>query len=74
MYNISTKRIDKQFLPNTYQGTLREPLYRRFITESAAEDEIEELLLKRRLLVKEGQEIRASVAGILMCYDTLDEY
>jgi len=66
--------FDKLCVPNTNQETLREPLYRRFITESAAEDEIEDLLLKRRLLVKEGQEIRASVAAILMCHDKPDDY
>lgn len=66
--------FDEQFVPNTNQETLKEPLYRRFITESAAEDEIEDLLLKRRLLVKEGEEIRTSVAGILMCHDTPDDY
>ncbi len=66
--------FDEQFVPNTHQETLKESLYRRFITEGATEDEIEDLLLKRRLLVKEGQEIRASVAGILMCHDTPDDY
>ncbi|RKU09244.1 transcriptional regulator [Candidatus Poribacteria bacterium] len=69
-----TISFDEQFVPNTNQETLKEPLYRRFITEGVAEDEIEDLLLKRRLLVKEGQEICASVAGILMCYDTPDDY
>ena len=61
-------------VPNTYRRTLRESLYRRFITEDATEDVIEDLLLKRRLLVKEGREIRASVAGVLMCHDTPDEF
>ncbi len=74
MNNSSTERFDEQFVPNTHKDTLREPLYRRFITESAAEDEIDDLLLKRRLLVKEGQDIRASVAGILMCHDNPDAY
>lgn len=74
MYNSSTERFDEQFVPNTHKDTLREPLYRRFITESAAEDEIDDLLLKRRLLVKEGQENRASVARILMCHDNPDAY
>ncbi|MDE0089595.1 MAG: hypothetical protein OXU23_28020 [Candidatus Poribacteria bacterium] len=74
MNNSLTERFDEQFVPNTNLETLKEPLYRRFITEDAAEDEIEDLLLKRRLLVKEGQEIRASVAGILMCHDKPDDY
>ncbi len=61
-------------VPNTYRRTLRQSLYRRFITEGALEDVIEDLLLKRSLLVQEGQEIRASVAGVLMCHDTPDNY
>ena len=63
-----------QLVPNTYRRTLREPLYRRFITEDATEDVIEDLLLKRSLFVKEGQTTRASVAGVLMCYDTPEDY
>ena len=66
--------FDEQFVPNTHRRTLRESLYRRFITEDAAEDEIEDLLLKRTLLVEEDREIRASVAGVLMCHDTPDEF
>ena len=66
--------FDEQFVPNTSKETLKESLYRRFITENAPEDVIEDLLLKRSLLVQEGQEIRASVAGVLMCHDTPDNY
>ena len=66
--------FDEQFVPNTHKDTLRESLYRRFITEDAPEDVIEDLLLKRTLLVQEGREIRASVAGVLMCHDTPDDY
>ena len=66
--------FDEQLVPNTHRGTLRETLYRRFITEDAPEDVIEDLLLKRTLLVQEGREIRASVAGVLMCHDTPDDY
>ena len=66
--------FDEQFVPNTGKETLRKDLYQRFITEGVAEDEVEDLLLKRRLLVKEGQEIRASVAGVLMCYEKPDDY
>ena len=66
--------FNEQFVPNTYKGTLREHLYQRFITEDASEDDIEDLLLKRSLLVREGRETRASVAGVLMCYDTPDDY
>ena len=61
-------------VPNTHKSTLREPLYRRFITEEATEDDIEDLLLKRTLLVEESREIRASVAGVLMCHETPDDF
>lgn len=67
-------RFDEQLVPNTHKTTLRESLYRRFIIEDATEDMIEDLLLKRTLLVQEGREIRASVAGVLMCHDTPDDY
>ena len=67
-------RFDEQFVPTTYKRTLRESLYRRFIAEDTPEDEIEDLLVKKRLLVKEGREIRASVAGVLMCHDKPDEF
>ena len=66
--------FDEQLVPNTHKETLKESLYRRFITENATEDDIEDLLLKRSLLVQEGQEIRASVAGVLMCHETPDDF
>ena len=67
--------FDEQFVPNTHKDTLKETLYKRFITEGATDREkIEDLLLKRRLLVKEGEEYRASVAGLLMCHDRPDDY
>ncbi|RKU26847.1 transcriptional regulator [Candidatus Poribacteria bacterium] len=61
-------------VPNTFRRTLREPLYRRFIREDVPEEDIEDLLFKRSLLVEEGREIRASVAGVLMCHDTPDDF
>ena len=51
--------FDEQFVPNTHKETLREPLYQRFLTEGAedaTEDEIDDLLLKRRLLVKDSEQ------------------
>ena len=67
--------FDEQFVPNTHKDTLKETLYQRFITEGTTNREkIEDLLLKRRLLVKEGQEYSASVAGLLMCHDRPDDY
>ena len=66
--------FDEQFVPNTSQDTLKRDLYQRFITEDATTDDMEDLLLKRHLLVKEGQQSLASVAGILMCHDKPDDY
>ena len=67
--------FDGQVVPNTHKDTLREKLYQRFITAGATDREkIEDLLLKRRLLVNAGQEYRASVAGLLMCHDSPDDY
>ena len=66
--------FDEQFVPNTHKETLREPLYLRFITEVTAANEVDDLLLKRHLLVKEGEQNRASVAGVLMCHEKPDDY
>ena len=66
--------FDEQFVPNTDKDTLRSDLYQRFITEGATEDEMDDLLLKRRLLVEEGEQHRASVAGVLMCHEQPDDY
>ena len=69
-----TTPFDNLPVYTTHKTILRESLYRRFITEDAPEDVIEDLLLKRSLFVKEGQTTRASVAGVLMCYDTPEDY
>ncbi len=66
--------FDEQFVPNTHKDTLTKDLYQRFITQGATEDETEDLLLKRRLLVKEDEQNRVSVAGILMCHEKPDDY
>ena len=66
--------FDEQFVPNTHRDTLSRSLYQRFITPGVAEHEEEDLLLKRRLLVKEGENYRASVAGVLMCHQKPDDY
>ena len=66
--------FDEQVVPNTTRHTLHEHFYRRFIREGASEDEIEDLLQKRRLLVRDGALYRASVAGLLMCHDRPDDY
>ena len=66
--------FDEQLVPNTRLGTLRRDLYQRFFTEEPAEHEVEQLLLMRNLLVREGSEVHASVAGLLMCFDRPDDY
>ena len=66
--------FDEQFVPNTHRGTLSKSLYRRFITPGVTEHEEEDLLLKRRLLVNDGEKFRASVAGVLMCHHKPDDY
>ena len=66
--------FDEQVVPNTTRKTLRQDYYQRFIREGAAESEVEDLLQKMRLLVKDGPVYRASVAGLLMCHDRPDDY
>lgn len=66
--------FDEQVVPNTTNNTLHRDLYQRFIREGSTEDEVEDLLQKRRLLVKDGPVYRASVAGLLMCHDRPDDY
>ena len=66
--------FDEQVVPNTTRNTLQKNFYQRFIREGASEDEIEDLLQKRRLLVRDGSLYRASVAGLLMCHDRPDDY
>ena len=66
--------FDEQVVPNTTRDTLRKDLYQRFVREGTAENEVEDLLQKRRLLVRDGTLYRASVAGLLMCHDRPDDY
>ena len=66
--------FDKQSVSNTTRGTLRRDLYQRFFTEEPVKHEVERLLLMRNLLVREGSEVRASVAGLLLCHDRPDDY
>lgn len=65
---------DRRLVPNSTGNTLRQDLCQRFIPQEASGHEIEALLLKRELLVTDGNELRASVAGILMCHDRPDDY
>ncbi len=66
--------FDEQVVPNTTRTTLQKDSYQRFIREGATEDEVEDLLQKRRLLVRDGPVYRASVAGLLMCHDRPDDF
>ncbi len=66
--------FEKQPVAHTGKYTLRERLYRRFIRDGAPDHEIDDLLRRRRLLVEEDNDYRASVAAVLMCYDNPDEY
>ena len=66
--------FETQPVPYTRKDTLRRDLYKRFIADSTDEGEIQELLCKRRLLVKDRQNLRASVAGVLMCHDRPEEF
>ena len=66
--------FDEQFVPNTHKNTLRISLYQRFISATETEHEAKDLLSKRRLLVKEGKDDRASVAGVLMCHHRPDDF
>ena len=65
---------DRRSLPNSTIDTLQQDLYQRFIPQEASRHEVEDLLLTRELLVSEGSELRASVAGLLMCHDRPDDY
>ena len=67
--------FERQAVTNTHRDTLSKSLYQRFISKEATNRErIEELLLKRRLLVKDNEESRTSVAGVLMCHERPDGY
>ena len=60
--------FDKQFVPRTSINTLEPHLYRRFIAEDSwGENEVENMLIKRSLLVDVDGTKQVSVAGVLMC-------
>ena len=67
--------FDEQAVPGTGKDTLQIPLYQRFLREHLSDSEAEEILIKRRLLVKDDKgDLRASVAGVLMCHNKPDDY
>ena len=67
--------FDEQAVPGTSKDTLQIRLCQRFLRENTSDSETEEILIKRRLLVKDDKgELRASVAGVLMCHNKPDKY
>lgn len=67
--------FDEQAVPGTSKDTLQIHLCQRFLRENTPDSETEEILIKRRLLVKDDKgESRASVAGVLMCHNKPDNY
>ncbi len=71
---VGTVPPDRRSVPKSTGNTLRQDLCQRFIPQEASGYEVEDLLLKREILVREGSELRASVAGLLMCHDRPDDY
>ena len=66
-------RFDEQPVPQTSRTDLAERLWSRFTTRSQESSEI--VLLKRNLLSKEESgDVRASVAGILMCNERPEDF
>ena len=61
--------FDEQAVPETSKETLLPNLYNRFIRGDSVD-----ALTKRRLVVKNGDDINASVSGMLLCTKTPDEY
>ena len=71
---VGTVPPDRRSVPKSTGNTLRQDFCQRFIPHEASGYEVEDLLLKREILVREGSELRASVAGLLMCNDRPDDY
>lgn len=67
-------RFDEQPVPRTDKSTLRKDLFTRFLRNVETEEQENALLMKRRLLVEDNGNYRASVAGLLMCSDQSQEY
>ena len=66
--------FDEQFVPDTDKSTLRKDLFVRFLSSAKTEQQENVQLLKRRLLVNDNGNYRASVAGLLMCSDQSHDY
>ena len=66
--------FDELAVPCTQRGILHESLYNRFINPHEDEESLDSPLQKRRILVKEKDNLQASVAGVLMCCQNPDDY
>lgn len=67
--------FDEQAVPGTSKDTLQIRSYQRFLREKVSDRKAEEILIKRRLLVKDDKgDLRASVAGVLMCHNKPDNF
>ena len=67
-------RFDEQPVPGTDKSTLRKDLFTRFLRNVETDEQENTQLLKRRLLVEDNGNCRASVAGLLMCSDQSREH
>ncbi len=66
-------RFEEQAVPNTSMANLSQKLWERFTTRSAEPAEI--VLFKRKLLTRDDEEnVRASVAGIVMCSENPEKH
>ncbi len=66
--------FDEQLVPNTHYETFEKSLYQRFIPNEVSDDETNNFLLKRHLLIEERDYYRVTVAGLLMCSQHSDKY
>ena len=66
--------FDELAVPCTQRCILHESLYNRFINPHEGEDSLDSLLQKRRILIKEKDNLQASVAGVLMCCQNPGDY
>jgi predicted HTH transcriptional regulator len=67
-------QFDEQMVSDTDKSTLRKDLFARFLRDTETEEQENDRLLKRRLLIDDEGSHRASVAGLLMCSDQSDDY
>lgn len=66
--------FDEQPVPGTGKESLHAPLYQRFIRPDVTDESEDSLLLKRDILVSDGDSSVASVTGVLMCNRQSERY